>query len=80
MAMIRSLLFTEAIVVSLAMLFPLGVFADGPEFLPPQQVGTVQQVAINEASGLAASTRNNGVLWTHNDSRSEPDLRHPRRQ
>ncbi len=41
---------------------------DGPQFLPAQQVGTVQQAAIDEASGLAASRANPGVLWVHNDS------------
>lgn len=40
----------------------------GPEFLPAQQVGTVQHAAIDEASGLAASRANPGVLWVHNDS------------
>jgi PKD repeat protein len=33
-----------------------------------QEWGTVQFEEINEASGLAASTRNPGVLWVHNDS------------
>ena len=31
-------------------------------------VGVVQAVEISEASGLAASRQNPGVLWTHNDS------------
>jgi len=30
--------------------------------------GNVQSSAINEASGVAASRRNPGVLWVHNDS------------
>ncbi len=30
--------------------------------------GTVESDEIDEASGLAASTRNPGVLWVHNDS------------
>src|SRR5688572_5260550 len=29
---------------------------------------------VPEASGLAISRRNHGVLWTHNDSGNEPDL------
>jgi len=41
---------------------------DCPEFLPGQQVGTVQSPEIVEPSGLAASQKNRGVLWTHNDS------------
>jgi hypothetical protein len=32
------------------------------------QVGTVSSGLIIEASGLAASSRNPGVLWTHNDA------------
>lgn len=44
------------------------VVAAGPQFLPPVQVGAVQQAAVNEASGLAASRANPGVLWVHNDS------------
>lgn len=39
-----------------------------PQFLPAQPVGTVQQGAVDEASGLAASRANPGVLWVHNDS------------
>ena len=42
--------------------------SDCPEFLAGQQVGTVQSPDIVEPSGLAASQRNRGVLWTHNDS------------
>jgi hypothetical protein len=38
------------------------------QFLPGQRVGTIGASVINEASGLAASRRNPGVLWTHNDS------------
>lgn len=30
--------------------------------------------AINEASGLAVSRRNNGILWAHNDSGNQPFL------
>lgn len=47
-----------------------GLLCDGPDdpFLPAQQVGTIQPVAINEASGLSASRQNQDVLWTHNDS------------
>ncbi len=39
-----------------------------PEIGPRQDRGLVESDAINEASGLAASRRNLGVLWTHNDS------------
>jgi hypothetical protein len=35
-------------------------------------LGTVTDAAIDESSGLAASRRNPGVVWTHNDSGDEP--------
>ena len=41
--------------------------ADCPKFLGGHKVGTVQSALIGEASGLAASRKNPGVLWTHND-------------
>ena len=42
--------------------------AQPPEIGPRQDRGLVENDAINEASGLAASWRNPGILWTHNDS------------
>ncbi len=38
------------------------------KFLPGKQVGKVQTELIKEASGIAASRKNPGVLWVHNDS------------
>lgn len=32
------------------------------------KVGNVANASVNEASGLAASRKNDGVLWVHNDS------------
>lgn len=34
----------------------------------PRLLATLKDKRINESSGLAASWRNTGVLWTHNDS------------
>jgi len=48
-------------------LFVLPLLAQ-PSFGPPEVVGVVDSPAIAEASGIAASRRNQGVLWTHNDS------------
>lgn len=45
-----------------------------PTFGTPVSGGTVQWSAIVEASGLAESRRNPGVLWTHNDSGNPPRL------
>ena len=40
---------------------------DCPKFLAGHKVGTVQSAVIKGASGLAASRKNPGVLWIHND-------------
>ncbi len=37
-------------------------------------MGPVESDLINEASGLAASRKNSGVLWTHNDSGDLPRI------
>jgi hypothetical protein len=46
------------------------VLADCPHFLPGRKVGTIESRFINEASGIAASRKNSGVLWVHNDGGS----------
>ena len=43
-------------------------------FGPPALVGQVADPEVEESSGLAASRRNPGLLWTHNDSGDEPRL------
>ncbi|MBN1612471.1 MAG: hypothetical protein JW940_37920 [Polyangiaceae bacterium] len=40
----------------------------------PGPVGTITAKALDEASGLAASRRNRGVFWSHNDSGGTPEL------
>lgn len=45
-----------------------------PVFQGPEVVGTVLAPEVSEASGLAASRRNPGVLWAHNDSGGGPRL------
>ena len=52
---------------------PAGSAPNCPEF-KPGPVGTVKDRALDEASGLAASRRNRGVLWSHNDSGGSPEL------
>lgn len=37
-------------------------------YTDPVSAGTIANAALNEISGLAASKRNPGVIWTHNDS------------
>lgn len=46
------------------------VLAACPKFSPVRKTGTIESRSINEASGLAASRKNPGVLWTHNDGGS----------
>ncbi len=48
--------------------FMQSLFAQTVEFGSRQNLGTIENDAIVEASGLVASRKNPGVLWTHNDS------------
>jgi hypothetical protein len=41
-------------------------------YRPFTVLGTINDPAISESSGLAASRRNPGLLWTHNDSGDDP--------
>ncbi|MGI8810397.1 MAG: hypothetical protein ACR2KK_21610 [Acidimicrobiales bacterium] len=41
-------------------------------YQPSTVLGTVADPAIGESSGLVASRRNPGLVWTHNDSGDEP--------
>jgi hypothetical protein len=41
-------------------------------YQPSTVLGTITDPGISESSGLAASRRNPGLLWTHNDSGDEP--------
>jgi autotransporter-associated beta strand protein len=45
-------------------------FAVAPPFSPGFTTGTIQNAAVTEASGIAASRMNVNVLWTHDDSGS----------
>ena len=58
-------------ILTALLVFPLlscTVQAQPPEFGSRVDRGLVENDEINEASGIAASRRNPGVLWTHNDS------------
>lgn len=46
----------------------LRVHGSPPNFGKRIDCGLLEHAALNEASGLAASRRNPGILWTHNDS------------
>ena len=41
---------------------------------PPARVAALEDEAVRESSGLAASRRNPGLFWTHNDSGAVPLL------
>ena len=49
-----------------------GTGAAGGGYQPVRVLGTITDPGIGESSGLAASRRNPGLLWTHNDSGDEP--------
>ena len=53
---------------NLAVVPPLPGRSDCPRYLPGETTGRIEDKSIAEASGLAASRQNPGVLWTHNDS------------
>jgi len=58
------------------LVIPLVLLADSDaaDFHLTDQKHTVQSAAINEASGLAVSPKNDRFLWTLNDSGGTPDL------
>ncbi len=41
-------------------------------YLAPVRIATLENKAIKESSGIAASIRNKGIYWTHNDSGNSP--------
>ncbi len=46
------------------------LYSNGPKFGARTDCGELEQIRVREASGLAASRKNAGILWTHNDSDS----------
>lgn len=48
----------------------ISLLANDPDFEARVDLGLIEQAAIEEASGIAASRKNSGVLWIHNDSGS----------
>lgn len=51
----------------LLVLISLTLQAKAPAFKSASILATIQEKAINEASGLAFSRKNDGILYTHND-------------
>lgn len=50
------------------------LFAQAPRYGPPSRIAVLEDPRINESSGIAASRRNPGLFWTHNDSDGGPFL------
>ncbi len=59
--------FAAVLVLSLSTLVAPKAAAACPTFQPPQQMGTLDNAALKEVSGMAASRRHPGVLYVHND-------------
>jgi hypothetical protein len=69
---IRSVLAVWSAVLGMGTGF--SALAETPGFGPAIVLGRVTDGEVTEASGLAASRKNPGVLWTHNDAGSTPRL------
>jgi hypothetical protein len=63
---------TGAVLSLVALSFSCATPAKSEAYLAGRSMGTVQSEALDELSGLAASRRNPGVLWVHNDSGDAP--------
>lgn len=63
--------FFKIFIVWFALISNVLCFDDPPNFGPRVNKGEVENDNIDEASGLAASYSNPGILWTHNDSGGE---------
>jgi hypothetical protein len=65
----RTLLFALGLIWMAMAWIPQGDAAnsDCPQFYPGRKVGTIELSSINEASGIASSRKNPGILWVHND-------------
>ena len=55
-------------VVSLTLIMSSLLYADEQSKDVRTDLGLVEHEEIREASGIVASRKNSGVLWTHNDS------------
>ena len=62
------------LVIALLILLPIVALGDVPDFGEQQDICTIRPSTIDEASGLVASSKYPGVLWTHNDSGDDPKL------
>ena len=56
-----------SLILMLFMAFNAEAIANGPQFEPGLQVGTLRDYRLDEVSGIAASRQNDDVFWVHND-------------
>jgi hypothetical protein len=54
--------------------FLIALLLFGPGWSLPERIAELADPAIDESSGIAASWRNRGLYWTHNDSGNPPDI------
>ncbi len=74
---------TRSLTVALAVAFFAGIAPGAPigaassvcdRFSPGEREGHIQDVTLDEVSGVVASRQHPGVLWAHNDSGHEPKI------
>ena len=65
---IMQILIITLCVVSLTLVMSSLLYADEQNKDVRIDLGLVEHEEIREASGIVASRKNSGVLWTHNDS------------
>jgi hypothetical protein len=65
---------TAALLSLLSLSFSCASFAKSGAFAAGRAMGVVWSDSLNELSGIAASRRNPGVLWVHNDSGDAPRI------
>lgn len=63
---------TTALLSLVSLSFSCASFARSDAFTPGRTMGVVRSDSLSELSGIAASRRNPGVLWVHNDSGEAP--------
>jgi len=70
----RSCCFAFVLLLCASMGLSCASLAWSNEFAPGRRVGVLETDLVREASGIVASRRNAGVLWTHNDSGNTAQL------
>ncbi len=69
-----SLLFVAFFLWGCRSIFIYDKLVEGTKFSNPKDMGILDNIEINEASGLVASHYNKDLFWTHNDSGDLPRI------